>query len=376
MNFYQKLPSFGEFSEITENHHYSRVPPKWWVVVADIKGSTQAVEEGRYKDVNTLGAAAIVVTHTVAKQDSFPFVFGGDGATMLIPNKKIERVKKQLIGLRDLARKQFDMDMRVGAIQVAELGDTPVEVAKLNVAGKRCLAVFRGGGLTKAEELIKAHGDRYEFKSEDLKSGGDAKLGRLSCRWLPIKPSRGHSLSLMVRSRSGDSTYQKVLGLISSLYDGDLSSANPINENGSEYRSIKQCLKDEMRYHQSLWSFGFAKRLFEIVCAVLIFKHGFPGPFSSKKYANSMGRHSDYRKFDDMLRMVIDCSKEQADQLQSELESMRQQGEIFYGLHLADESLMTCFFHGPGEGQHIHFVDGNDGGYAMAAKQLKNQLRQ
>jgi len=35
---------------------------------------------------------------------------------------------------------------------------------------------------------------------------------------------------------------------------------------------------------------------------------------------------------------------------------------------------MTCYFHGPEDGQHIHFIDGGDGGYAMAAKQLKAQL--
>ncbi|HXB98558.1 MAG TPA: DUF3095 family protein, partial [bacterium] len=30
---------------------------------------------------------------------------------------------------------------------------------------------------------------------------------------------------------------------------------------------------------------------------------------------------------------------------------------------------------GTDPGQHIHFVDGGDGGYAMAAKQLKAQIK-
>ena len=178
----------------------------------------------------------------------------------------------------------------------------------------------------------------------------------------------------MMKSRSGNGIYQSILSEIAHLYDGDLTRADPVNITGARYRSIRQCLKDEVRYHPSLWSFSFAKRFVEILGAVLIFKHGVPGPFNAEKYANSMGRHSDYRKFDDMLRMVIDCSKAQAEKLQSLLESLHQQGEIDYGVHLANETLMTCFFHGPGEGQHIHFVDGADGGYVMAAKQLKNQI--
>jgi hypothetical protein len=36
---------------------------------------------------------------------------------------------------------------------------------------------------------------------------------------------------------------------------------------------------------------------------------------------------------------------------------------------------MTCYVQNLSDTAHIHFVDGGDGGYAMAAKQLKQQLR-
>jgi len=35
---------------------------------------------------------------------------------------------------------------------------------------------------------------------------------------------------------------------------------------------------------------------------------------------------------------------------------------------------MTCFVLSTNSDEHIHFIDGNDGGYALAAKQLKQQL--
>ena len=34
---------------------------------------------------------------------------------------------------------------------------------------------------------------------------------------------------------------------------------------------------------------------------------------------------------------------------------------------------MTCFVDGLSDGKHIHFIDGGDGGYAMAAMKLKAQ---
>ena len=42
--------------------------------------------------------------------------------------------------------------------------------------------------------------------------------------------------------------------------------------------------------------------------------------------------------------------------------------------HTSETALMTCVIDGY-DGNHVHFVDGADGGYALAAKQLKAQLK-
>ena len=62
-------------------------------------------------------------------------------------------------------------------------------------------------------------------------------------------------------------------------------------------------------------------------------------------------------------------------EIRSYLESLYQEQEIFYGLFESDTSLMTCYVHSLDDGHHIHFIDGGDGGYAMAAKQLKAQMK-
>ena len=35
---------------------------------------------------------------------------------------------------------------------------------------------------------------------------------------------------------------------------------------------------------------------------------------------------------------------------------------------------MTCFLQSVNAGEHIHFIDGDNGGYALAAKQMKLQM--
>ena len=36
---------------------------------------------------------------------------------------------------------------------------------------------------------------------------------------------------------------------------------------------------------------------------------------------------------------------------------------------------MTCYVPSFSDGKHVHFIDGGDGGYAIAAKQLKQQMK-
>ena len=55
------------------------------------------------------------------------------------------------------------------------------------------------------------------------------------------------------------------------------------------------------------------------------------------------------------------------------LEKMRAEGKIKFGMHRSREAIVTCLVEDY-NGNHTHFVDGSDGGYAMAAVQLKAQL--
>jgi hypothetical protein len=47
----------------------------WWVVVSDIKGSTKAIENVCYKDVNILGASSIIAVLNSVKNVEIPLCF-------------------------------------------------------------------------------------------------------------------------------------------------------------------------------------------------------------------------------------------------------------------------------------------------------------
>ena len=46
-DFYQNLRGFDDFPSVTDLSLYSPLPDDWCIVVADIKGSTKAIGEGR-----------------------------------------------------------------------------------------------------------------------------------------------------------------------------------------------------------------------------------------------------------------------------------------------------------------------------------------
>ena len=97
------------------------------------------------------------------------------------------------------------------------------------------------------------------------------------------------------------------------------------------------------------------------------------GGFDGKAYPKELIENTDYRKFDEALRMVLDLSDEQLAVIEAELESARSEGHLAYGVHRAPSALITCYLRSY-SGDHVHFVDGSDGGYALAARMLKAQL--
>ena len=95
------------------------------------------------------------------------------------------------------------------------------------------------------------------------------------------------------------------------------------------------------------------------------------GGFDPKLYRSDVPRNSDFRKFDDGLKMTIDVDGEILKKIENRLESATQAGVCRYGLHRQNSALMTCIVPSPMTRDHMHFIDGAAGGYAMAASHLK-----
>jgi len=375
--FYRNLASFTDFRGITNDASYSPAPDDWHVVVADIIDSTSAVASGSYKDVNAVGACCIIAALNASQDVEIPFVFGGDGATLLVPADKLLAIQSGLAGVRQIALDAFNLQLRVGAISVDALRKLghDVRVAKYAVSESVTLAMLAGSGVLEAEHAIK--------KSESVHlldmRGGSASLQGLECRWQPIHSRNGTVVSLIVvASDVRSAIYESVLDMIEGLTGN--ADIRPVTPETLKLATDRSSFASESRAKSGKstglmpWLRALHVGVVTSIGRILLATGLSAGGFDGKEYLESVVKQTDFRKFDGALRMTVDLSVEQVNALDKFLREQHNNGELFYGIHRSNVALMTCFIRNYKD-EHIHFIDGGSGGYAIAAQQLKEQMK-
>ncbi|MBI4818685.1 MAG: DUF3095 family protein [Deltaproteobacteria bacterium] len=378
-DFFRGLTPFTDFLEFASANVYTPVPADGHLIVSDVEGSTQAIEAGRYKVVNMVGASTIAAVMNVYESLDLPFVFGGDGATVLVASEELPRIKEALRAVQRNATEAFGLNLRVGIVPVADVYAAHLElsVAKhaLGSSG-RCLAFFRGEGVDAVERWVK--GGKYL-----LEPGAEADLGStlrgLSCRWAPIQSTRGHTLSILIKGRlkNDDAALRSVARRIDEIVDLSSPDARPANAESLEPESLADAAELEIAMRRLR-----PKPLFKASVAVQMVAVRVMRRWNLKSdgigfqdYMRDIPQHSDFRKYDETLRMVIDCTDVMRERIEQLLQSEYLAGRVFYGVHASKTALMTCFVQSLQKGGHLHFIDGGDGGYAAAARELKRQIK-
>ena len=386
-SFYLNLPVTENFLDISDPRIYKPLPDDWHVAVTDVRDSTGAIERGMYKEVNLMGASSIMALQNLTGSFSLPFVFGGDGATVCLQPSLVEKARTTLLATRKMAREIYGLDFRVGIVPVADIrrAGYDVLVARYRVSENFTQGVFSGGGLQYAEECIKdpTLSDRYTLNAENGEA--EADFSGLECRWKNVPSAHGEIVSLIVQAIAAEPgerniVYKEVITTISDIY-GSETVCHPVRENLLKSALGERSLSGE----SNIRTFGkgtlarirywFTIR-FNTVLGAFLMKAGYKstnidwGAYKSQLVANS-----DYKKFDDKLRQTLSGTPEQREKLEAYLGGRYRARELVYGVHSAPTALVTCLIFSY-SGAHIHLVDSDKGGYAVAATQLKKQLKE
>jgi hypothetical protein len=371
--FYGSIPVFRGFAKLMEPSLYSPLPDDWTVGVADIVDSTGAIAAKRYKAVNMAGAAVIAaVTNALAGRE-FPFVFGGDGASFAVAPADLARAGEALAATAAWVKDDLDLVLRVALVPVAAIRAQgfDVRVARFGPSPNLSYAMFSGGGLGWAEAAMK----RGEFAVAAAPEGAQPDLSGLSCRFEEIASARGLILSVLVLPAAGadSSAFRKVIEDIIALVERSPDAGRPVPAGGPPLRWPPQGVDYEARANRGgPLLIRRARVLARTWFSYLIMRFGIEvGGFVPRTYVRQLVENSDFRKYDDALRMVLDCTEELARGLDERLAKAAAQGIVRYGLHRQDAAMMTCFTPSALRSDHVHFIDGARGGYASAASALK-----
>lgn len=371
--FIQSLPVLERFAEAADGARYRPLPPEWRIGLTDVVNSTAAVAAGRYKAVNLAGAGTISAVANALGGRLPLAVFNGDGAHFAVPPDQAGTAAAVLAGLVDWAREALGLELRAGMTSLAEVRAAGHEVraAFWRASDEVRYAMFAGGGMEWAEARLKQ--GQLALPPGTARRAPD--LTGLSCLWGEIRPPEGKVVSLIVKkaAAAGEARFAEVAGEVIAAVDEGLR-ANPVPAEGPPVRWPSAALALQARafpgarpawrrWPRVLGLAGLSWLLFRLGRRV--------GRFDPARYRREIALNTDFRKYNDALMMTVACGPETVRRLRAILEEAVAEGVVRYGLHLQDRAIMTCVVPSALAADHLHFVDGAEGGYATAARQLE-----
>lgn len=381
-DFYKNLPLLNDFNEVFKFDCYQELPSDWWVVITDIKASTNAIEQGRYRDINSLGGCTVAAILNAVNPTVIPYVFGGDGATFCVPPQLIEAVGTALRGCIKLAADSFNLELRAALIPYKAIKPKAnILVACYKKSDSLHQAIFVGGGLNEADKQIKLN-EKWHLHLADGEAKAD--LTGFECRWNRIASPQEVTVSLIVQATNSETDqqlalYQALMQKMQTCLGGD-EQLQPLSVAGLELMYGKEYLAAEAKAQTFSKNNAYFLNLLNIrlqnFIGNLLMKLKLTlGKANWGRYKEDTLLNSDYRKLDDTFRIVFAAKKAALVAFETWLTNQEDTGKLVYGLHISDAAQLTCLISQVGV-KHLHFVDGCDGGYALAAKALKLKQKQ
>lgn len=374
--FFAELPLLESERDTFDISRYRAAPDDWALAVTDIVDSTGAIARGLHKTVNFVAAMGIAGLRNLCAPIRIPFLFGGDGAVVLVPPDKFADARIELARARGQAARDFGLTLRVGMIPVGVLRrfGCDLRVGRFEPTPGNSFGVFLGGGVERLEAALRGKGDadlaRLATIPESLDDGEPVNLEGLSCRWDTLHSIRGTMLTMIIRGKGdlGD-VYAEIIRLA-----GPDTQSRPVSLNTLRARWPPNgfMLEARARRRKGLLVAWAARVLVETLLARLVLARGKPiGGFDPERYRREIIANTDFCKHDDTLCFVIDCPLDGVDAIKRYLAEAAPTRGLRYGLHLSDTALMTCLVTAPADSLHVHFLDGGGGGYTSASRSLK-----
>lgn len=354
---------------------FNEVPQNWHILVSDIRDSTSAIQDGHHHEVNLVATGSVIAVLNQAFKSGIrvPFFFGGDGSILIIPEDLLDKSLTVLSKHRINSFNNFGLDLRIGNVSVSEVYNQNLElkIARTQITNLLNIPLVLGKGLQYAEKKIKENEDKQEHNLDSV----ELDLTGMECKWDKIEPPRNDHevISLIIdgcESEDPNLVYSKVLKKIDKIY-GNPIQRKPITAAKLKLKASLRQIRAEMRaklgksdptYLIKNWLMGRFGKIY------------LKKTIAGRNYVQKLVELTDNLTIDGRINTVMAGTSSQRESLLEYLDKLEKTSKIRYGYHVSHQSILSCYVWDVQTDDHIHFVDGGNGGYTRAARNLKAKL--
>jgi hypothetical protein len=379
-HFYRNLKTLQlPVTEVFHADNFSDVPADWFIIMSDIKDSTTAVSSGKHNDVNLIAAGSLIVGLNVAKAAGIeiPFFFGGDGGTLLVPEELLKDTINGLLLHNANTIKNFNLQMHIGSISIKDVLNAGhyLQIAKVKYGSGFNKPVIIGDGLPYAEKRIKGANENPAHETAEK----ELDLTGLECKWNRIKPpgEKNEIVCYLIEAANPQmqiEVYKNVMGTADEIY-GNEQIRSPLSVERLKLLFKLEKFKKELLAKYGKWKINtLISSFIKSFAGRFYFKYNFKAnDLKGREYLRQVIDNADTLTIDGRINTIISGTMDKRIKFLQFLNEQEQKGNLLYGHHISTESVMTCYIENYNE-KHIHFVDGANGGYTEAAKELKQKL--
>ena len=317
-NFYASLGKAKSLVEAFSGGMFRDVPGDWWIVLTDVVASTEAIEAGQYKQVNSAGSLPVMAISNYLGNMDFPFAFGGDGVTCLIPSDGVATIRDILIGTVQAVKEAFGLTLRIALIPVRDLQGAGriLRVARWEVSPHYSQAIFEGDGFDEAESILKSRVFPY-LVATGVAASIKPDFTGYTCRWQDFPSSKDETIALLVKFRGSD--HRLVRAFLEDLHRivGTEREHHPLRLEGHRvaFNSARLNVEASVRAGSASGRRAFAYRqaIRLQVVWVLLLSALHLKVFQGKKDLSLTKQEniasSDFRKYDNAVKMILAVSR-------------------------------------------------------------------
>ncbi|TBW27086.1 DUF3095 family protein [Gramella sp. KN1008] len=353
---------------------FHEVPENWHVLISDIRDSSSAIRRGKHNEVNWVATGSVVAVLNLAFKNNIhiPFFFGGDGATLLIPEELLDEALAVLHKHRIQTLDNFGLDLRIGHVPVKEIYERGLElkIARTQITGLLNIPLILGKGLQFAEREVKNRDYDHNPKLNSV----ELDLSGMECKWDKVEPPEidQQVLTLIIdgcHNEDPSQIYSEVLKKIDEIY-GPHPARTPITASKLKLKAGLSRIRTEIKAKYGKSNLAFILKNWIISMFGEIYLRNTK---AGKNYMQKLVELTDNLSLDGRIHTVITGTSRQRESLLEYLDELESASKIKYGYNVSRQSVMSCYVRNIQTDDHIHFVDGANGGYTRAANNLKEK---